>query len=54
MRGLTRAEELERQELEAKYGRLTDAEQEAEAEKIQQYRLWQERRTAPVCGGMWE
>jgi len=52
---MTRAEELERQELEAKYGRLTEAEQQEEAEQIQQYRLWrQEHRPGAVCGGMWE
>lgn len=50
----TRAEELERQELEAKYGMMTEDEQQEEAEKIQQYRLWQERRAPRLCGGMWD
>jgi len=51
---MIRAEELERQEFEAKYGRLSEEEMQEEAEKVRQYRQYRARQTGQWGGGMWE
>jgi len=51
---MTRAGEMERQELETKYGRMSEEEMHEEAEKVRQYRQYHERQTGQWGGGMWE